>query len=74
MEPRNTEAGVINRSGQRPVHAAETRPSGMPTKALIAMAASASSSEAGQYFRMSSITGFRLTMELPKSPWTALRM
>ena len=26
MEPRNTDAGVINRSGQRPAHAAEARP------------------------------------------------
>ena len=74
MEPRNTEAGVISRSGQRPVHAAETRPSGMPTRALIAMAASASSIEAGQYFLRSSITGRRLTMELPKSPLATLRM
>ena len=74
IEPRNTEPGVISRSSHRPARTAEATPSGMPTTALIAMAASASSSDAGQNFLMSSITGLLLTIERPKSPWSALRM
>ena len=51
----------MSRSSHRPARTADSTPSGMPTSALMAMAASASSTEAGQNARRSSIPGLRVT-------------
>ena len=60
-----------SRSGQRPAVIDARTPRGTPNSKNMAVATTTSSSVAGKYTLMSSITGRRVSREVPRSPRTS---